>query len=208
ESAVTRTWFTSERTRYVREVFASAPEQLIVMRLGADRGGRIHSALSLSSPQVATMRTEGDDVLVLSGTGPSEHGIEGRVRFEVRLKVVQRGGSRSIGETGINIAGADEVIAYIAIATNYRRFDDLSADPNEITRERIAAAANDFETSMRRHVADYASLFRGVSLDLGGNQAASSPTDERIRDSAARIDPALAALYFQYGRYLLISSSR
>ncbi len=208
ESAVTRTWFTSERTRYVREVFASAPEQLIVMRLGADRGGRIHSALSLSSPQVATMRTEGDDVLVLSGTGPSEHGIEGRVRFEVRLKVVQRGGSRSIGESGINIAGADEVIAYIAIATNYRRFDDLSADPSEITREQIAAAANDFETSMRRHVADYASLFRGVSLDLGGNEAASSPTDERIRDSGARIDPAFAALYFQYGRYLLISSSR
>ena len=208
ESAVTRTWFTSERTRYVREVFASAPDQLIVMRLGADRGGRIHASLSLTSAQAATMRTEGDDVLVMSGVGPGEHGIDGRMRFEVRLKIMQRGGSRTAGEAGINIVGADEVVAYIAIATNYCRFDDLSADPAEITRKQIAAVAGDYDAEMRRHVADYAQLFRRVSLDLGGTEAASMPTDERIRDSGSRIDPALAALYFQYGRYLLIASSR
>ena len=208
ESAVTRTRFTSEQTRFVREVFASAPDHLIVLRLGADRGGRIHAALSLVSPQAATVRAEGDDVLVMSGIGPSEHGIEGRVRFEVRLKVTQRGGSRSVGEAGINIAGADEVVAYIAIATNYRRFDDLSADPTSITRKHIAAASDDYEAFLRRHVEDYARLFGRVTLDLGGSEAAYVPTDQRIRDSVARIDPALAALYFQYGRYLLISSSR
>jgi alpha-L-fucosidase 2 len=207
ETAVARTSFTSEHTRYVREVFASAPDQLLVLRLAAERAGRIHAAISLTSPQAASVRTEGDDVLVMSGVGPSEHGVEGRARFEVRLKVTQRGGTRSAGSAGINIAGADEVIAYIAIATNYRRFDDLSADPGEITRKQIAAAT-DFETSMRRHAADYTNLFRRVSLDLGGDEAASTPTDERIRDSGSRIDPALAALYFQYGRYLLISSSR
>src|SRR5690606_18750044 len=115
ETAVARTQFTSERTRYVREVFASAPDQLIVLRLGADRPGRIHAALSLTSPQAATVHTEGDDVLVMSGIGPSEHGIEGRVRFEVRVKIAQHGGERSVGEAGINISGADELIAYIAI---------------------------------------------------------------------------------------------
>jgi alpha-L-fucosidase 2 len=208
ETAVTRTVFTSEHTRFVREVFASAPDQLIVLRLSADGVRRIHAALSLTSPQAATVRSEGDDVLVMSGIGPSEHGIEGRVRFEVRLKVTQRGGSRTAGEASLNIAGADELVAYIAIATNYQRFDDLSADPTEITRNHIAAAAMDFETLLRRHTADYTQLFRRVSLDLGSNEAASVPTDERIRDSGSRLDPALAALYFQYGRYLLISSSR
>nr|MBO2489046.1 hypothetical protein [Gammaproteobacteria bacterium] len=209
ESAIARTWFTSEQTQYVREVFASAPHQVIVLRLGANRPGRIHAALSLTSVQRASVRTEADDVLVMSGIGPSEHGIDGRVRFEVRLKVRHKGGSSSIGETGIKISGADEVVAYIAIATNYRRFDDLSADPSEITRAHIAAvSASDFDTLRRQHVADYSQLFRRVVLDLGAHEAAFTPTDERIRHSGERVDPALAALYFQYGRYLLISSSR
>lgn len=207
ETAVARTQFTSERTRYVREVFASAPDQLIVLRLGADRPGRIQAAVSLTSPQAATVRTEGDDMLVMSGVGPSEHGIEGRVRFEVRVKIAQHGGERTVGEAGINISGADELIAYIAIATSYRRFDDVSADPAQITRKQLAAAG-DLEALRRRHVADYGELFRRVSLDLGGGDAAFVPTDERVRDSSWRKDPSLAALYFQYGRYLLISSSR
>lgn len=209
ESAVARTRFVSEQTQYLREVFASAPDQVIVLRLGANRAGRIHAALSLTSAQSATVRTEGKNVLVMSGIGPSEHGVQGRVQFEVRLKVTQRGGSSSIGEAGINVAGADELVACIAIATNYRRFDDLTADPGEITRAHIAAADTiDVDTLMRRHAADYGQLFRRVSVDLGGHEAAFTPTDERIRHSGARIDPALAALYFQYGRYLLISSSR
>lgn len=208
ETAVTRTTFTSERTQYVREVFASVPEQLIVVRLSAQRARRIHVSFSLTSPQRSSLRTEGDDVLVMSGVGPSEHGIEGRARFEVRLRILQTGGSRTVGSAGINIAGADEVIAHIAIATNYRRFDDLSADPSVITRDQIKAASTSFADSMQRHLQDYVPLFRRVSIDLGGNDAAFTPTDERIRDSGSRIDPSLAALYFQYARYLLLSSSR
>lgn len=208
ETAVARTSFISQRTRYVREVFASAPDQLIVMRLTADRARQIHLGISLTSVQAATVRTEGSDVLVMSGVGPSEHGIEGRVRFEVRVKIIQRGGSNAIGPAGINIMGADEVVACIAIATNYRRFDDLSADPTAITREHIAGSTAGYEALLRRHVEDYARLFRGVSLDLGGSEAAFIPTDRRIADSGSGVDPALASLYFQYARYLMISSSR
>ena len=208
ETAVTRTMFTSERTQYVREVFASVPEQLIVLRLSAQRSRRIHVSFSLTSPQRSSLRTEGDDVLVMSGVGPTEHGIEGRARFEVRLRILQTGGSRTVGSAGINIAGADEVIAQIAIATNYRRFDDLSADPSAITRDQIKAAPTSFADLLQRHLQDYVPLFRRVSIDLGGNEAAFTPTDERIRDSGSRIDPSLAALYFQYARYLLLSSSR
>ena len=208
ESAVARTSFVSEQTRFVREAFASAPDQLIVLRLSAERVGRIHAQLSLTSPQAASVRAENDDTLVMSGIGPSEHGIEGRVRFEVRLKLTQRGGTRVAQPAGIRIDGADEVVVCIAMATNYRRFDDLSGDPSAITRAQIAAASADYDTLLHRHVADYANLFQRVSLDLGGNEAAFTPTDQRIRDCISNTDPALAALYFQFGRYLLISSSR
>ncbi|MFL6576795.1 MAG: glycosyl hydrolase family 95 catalytic domain-containing protein, partial [Povalibacter sp.] len=207
ESAVTRTSFTSEQTRYVREVFASNPDQLIVVRLTSSRARRIHAAFALTSVQSAGVSIEGDD-MVLTGTAPSEHGVEGRTRFTVRMRVNQRGGERTIGEAGINVAGADEVVLSIAIATNYRRFDDLSADPLAITRAQIDAAAKDYASLWTRHLDDYTKLFRRTSIDLTGSEAALTPTDQRIRESSSAIDPGLAALYFQYARYLLISSSR
>jgi alpha-L-fucosidase 2 len=208
EGAVVRTRFTSERTRYLREVFASSPDQVIVVRLTADRPRRIHAAFSLTSVQKANVETQGDDMLVMSGIGPDERGIQGQARFVLRLQVSQRGGSRSIGDAGINIAGADEVIVRIAIATNYRRFDDLSADPARITAQQLQSASTDYALLSKRHVEDYAKLFRRVTLDLTGSDAAFTPTDERIRNSGATVDPALAALYFQYARYLMIASSR
>jgi alpha-L-fucosidase 2 len=208
ETAVTRTWFTSQQTRFVRDVFVSAPDQLIVTRLAADRPGKIDLGISLTSVQAATVRIEGDDTLVMSGVGPSEHGIEGRARFEVRLKVSQRGGSRVAGPAGIRIAGAEEVFTHIAIATNYRSYDDLSANPSEITRQQIQAATQAYPQLLQRHVADYSKLFGRVTLDLGGKDSAFTPTDRRIQDSGATVDASLPALYFQYARYLLISSSR
>lgn len=208
ETAVTRTWFTSQQTRFVREVFVSAPDQLLVMRVAADRPGKIDLGISLTSVQAATVRIDGDDTLVMSGVGPSEHGIEGRARFEVRLKVSQRGGSRVAGPAGIRIAGAEEVFAHVAIATSYRSYDDLAADPAQITRQQLQAAAQPYPRLLQRHVEDHARLFGRVTLDLGGMDAAFTPTDRRIRDSGATVDASLAALYFQYARYLLICSSR
>jgi alpha-L-fucosidase 2 len=208
EEAIARTWFTSEQTRYVREVFASAPDQLIVMRIAADRPGRIHAALSLTTPQSAAVRHEGDDVLVMAGTGPAENGVAGKAAFQVRVKITQRGGSRTVGDASINIAGAEEVIVRVALATNYKRFDDLSGDPDAITRKHVQSAPLEYAELKQRHIEDYSNLSRRVSLDLTGEDAAFAPTDERIRKSGYTVDPALAALYFQYGRYLLIASSR
>ncbi|MET0497153.1 MAG: glycoside hydrolase family 95 protein [Steroidobacteraceae bacterium] len=209
EAAVTHTSFVSQQTRFVSEVFASEPDQLIVMRIRADRAKQIHAGISLTSVQQATSRIDGDDVLTMTGIGPSEHGIEGRVRFDVRVKIMQRGGTHAVGPVGFNIVGADEVVVCIAIATNYRRFDDLSADPVAITRAQIAAgAAVGYDALLRRHMNDYAGLFRGVALDLGSDEAAYAPTDLRIRDSGSGVDRALVSLYFQYARYLMISSSR
>jgi len=208
ETAVVRTQFTSEQTRFVREVFASATDQLIVMRLRADRPRRIQTSLSFTTPQAATIHHEGDDVLVMSGVGPAENGIEGKIRFTAKLKVMNKGGTRSVGDASIHIAGADEVVICVAIATNYKRFDDLSADPEALTNEHLKQAALGYDELKRRHIVDYSNLFRRVVLDLTNADAAFTPTDERIRKSGYTVDPSLAALYFQYGRYLLIASSR
>ena len=208
ETAVARTSFTSQRTRFTREAFASAVDQVIVVRLTAEGLGKLHTAISLASPQSTSIQVEANDEITLTGSGPSDRGIEGRAKFQVRLKVVTRDGTVRAGEGGINIASAQEAIVLIAIATNYKRFDDLSADPAAITRAQIQGALARIADLKVRHVEDYSALFKRTSLDLSGNGAAFTPTDERIRHSPSTIDPALAALYFQYGRYLLISSSR
>jgi alpha-L-fucosidase 2 len=107
------------------------------------------------------------------------------------------------------VSGANAAVIWIAIATSYRRFDDVSGDPAAMNRARLASASmKSFDDLRAAHVAEHRRLFRRVSLDLGTTAVARQPTDQRIRNSATSDDPALAALYFQYARYLLISCSR
>jgi alpha-L-fucosidase 2 len=208
ETAVVQTRFISEESQFVREVFASAPDQLLVARIANSGPRRIHMAVSFTSPQSATIHHEGDDVLVLSGVGPAENGVEGAIKFTACVKVVQRNGSRTIGDASINIAGADEVVLYVAIATNYKRFNDLSGEPDAITKQQLQQVSLGYEEIKRRHLADYANLFRRVTLELPGSEGTFEPTDARIRKSSYSSDRSLAALYFQYARYLMIASSR
>jgi len=208
ETAVVQSRFISEESQFVREVFASAPDQLLVARIANSGPRRIHMAVSFTSPQNATIHHEGDDVLVLSGVGPAENGVEGAIKFTARVKVVQRNGSRTIGDASINIAGADEVVLYVAIATNYKRFNDLSGEPDAITKQQLQQVSLGYEEIKRRHLADYANLFRRVTLELPGSEGTFEPTDARIHKSSYSSDRSLAALYFQYARYLMIASSR
>lgn len=209
ETAVARTHFDAGPARVLREVFVSPVDQLIVIRLSATRKGNISVGLSLTTPQRGEISTEGQDTLVMAGLGPSERGIEGRMRFEARAKVRVTGGRQSVNDTGLSIEQADEVLILLSIATNYRRFDDLSADPTAFNKARLDAVANvPYADLLKRHVAEHRRLFDRVSLDLGTSEAASRPTDERVRRFASSNDPSLAALYFQFGRYLTLASSR
>ncbi|MDG3443922.1 glycoside hydrolase family 95 protein [Nitrospirillum amazonense] len=194
---------------HTREVFASAPDQVIVTRLSANKPGLISANLSLLTPQNATLVADGPDGLLLTGISPSRFGIEGRLKFAVRLKVIASGGTVRAGSDGIVIDHADEAVVLITAATGYRRYDDISADPAALTAATLAqAAAKPYARLLADHVAEHQRLYRRVALDLGTTPAAGLPTDERVRAAAPQDDPALAALYFNYGRYLLISSSR
>ncbi len=109
----------------------------------------------------------------------------------------------------ISVHNADSAVLLIDAATSYKSFKDVTGDPEEKTKTQLAAAAGkDYEALRASHVAEHQKLFRRVSLDLGPSENANLPTDERIKKFPDANDPQFAELYYQYGRYLLISCSR
>ena len=203
--------------RFRRETFASAPDQVVVVRLTADQPGAIHLVAKLAG--IANTKTPGDEQfatevtpdgeLVLRGKTGSMLGIEGRVRFEGRVRILPEGGKRTIAKDGVTIKGADAVTLVVAAATNFKRYDDITADPAALVRDYFSrVAAKPFDTLRAAHVADHHKFFGRVKLSLPETAASSLPTDQRLTDHLPVNDPQLAALMFQYGRYLLLGSSR
>jgi alpha-L-fucosidase 2 len=208
DAAIARTRFSIDGVEYLREVIASPVDQVIAVRLSADRPGRISFELSMRTPQKASAMIE-EGSLVLRGVGPAQWGVAGALRFEARVAVLATGGKSVANDALVRVVDANEAVLLIAAATSYRRYDDVSADPAAITRGQIAAASRkSFASLSGAHLAEHRRLFHRVSIDLGSTPAAEQPTDERVRESSHTEDPALAAIYFQYGRYLLICSSR
>ncbi len=121
----------------------------------------------------------------------------------------QRFGDSTAEAGAIAVTHANEVTLLITAATSYRTFDDVSGDPESIMKAQLDSATGKSFVQLRAdHLADYQALFRRVTLDLGRSEAMLRPTDARIRQFADGKDPQLAALYYQCGRYLLISCSR
>ena len=213
---------------YLREAFASAPDQVIVVRLSTTAPGGMGLALSFDSPIHSTSQASDGGTLRLTGKAPSHvapdytgsanpvlyDDAEGKgMRFEAALQAVAEGGRVRADGVSLRIEGARAVTLFIAAATGYRGYErDPAGAAAEIAaacRNRIEAARKKSYESLRAaHIADHQKLFRRVSLTLPKTEAANLPTDERLRAFADKPDPDLAALYFQYGRYLLIASSR
>ncbi|ATC34482.1 glycoside hydrolase family 95 protein [Caulobacter vibrioides] len=209
DGAVATTQFRIDDTVHRREVFASAPDGVIVVRLSASRARAISVDLSFASPLKSAVVVESDG-LVLSGVNESQQGVPARLRFECRVQVRAKGGRVGGGGDGkLRIEGADEVVLLIAAATSFRRYDDVSGDPRALNLTTLArSAGQSWAQLLARHQADHRALFRRVSVDFGRTRAELAPTNDRIRRSPTTDDPSLAALYFQYGRYLLIACSR
>jgi alpha-L-fucosidase 2 len=211
DGAIATTRFSVGSIGFTREVIASAPDRVIAVRLTADRAKAVSVALSFSSPlnSQPVTRAEGTDTLVLAGTNEAQNGVEAALRFECRVRVINRGGTVAADGASLTVKDADEVLLLIASATSYRRFDDVGGDPVSVNRTVLeAASARLWRDLLARHQADHRKLFRRVVADFGTTPATLKPTDERIKASPTTDDPALAALYYQYGRYLLIACSR
>jgi alpha-L-fucosidase 2 len=209
DTAIARVSYVSDGVRFVRELLSSPVDQVIAIRLTADRPGRINVTAGMSTPQNATIATEDSRTIVMRGVNAESQGIKGALTFEARVRVMAQGGTVSADTASIVVRGADTVTLLLAAATSFRSFKDVSGDPRARTTSQVAgASAKSFDALLEAHVAEHRRLFRRVAFDLGSTAAAMRPTDERIRDFTRGGDPQLAALYFQFGRYLLIASSR
>ncbi len=212
DTAVVRTTYRQGDTRFTREVFASPVDQVLVVRLTADKPGEISFAARLTRPEgVQSIAAAGDQITM---TGQAAHGEQYKgVKFVARLKAIPQGGKLTADGEQLKIDRADSVVLLLAADTNY---PNLDATPGERSQQQLdAAAKKPYETLLAPHMAEHQRLFRRVRLTLhGADEAAATaaeklPTDRRLEAvKSGGTDPGLVALYFQYGRYLLISCSR
>jgi alpha-L-fucosidase 2 len=207
--AVSRVAYTADGVRYVRETLASAPEGIIAMRLSADKPGRLSLTAAFSSPQKADASKADDHTIALNGVSAESQGIPGAVRFQALARAHAEGGTVRVENGQLVIAGANAITLFVSIGTSYRSYKDVGGDPAAKARTILDAATSKSYAALRaRHVADYQRAFHRVAIDLGTSPAAKLPTDERVAAFDTGGDPQLAALHFQYGRYLLLSCSR
>ena len=203
DTAIASVAFDAGGTSYTREVFSSYPDQAIVVHLSASGDGNLSFEAGMRSAHPGATIEHRDGSVILAGGVAA-----GAVRFEARLTIETDGIAEFSGEKMI-VRDANHATVRLAGATNFVNFRDVSADPAARNIERLAAIqSKSYEQLKADHVADYQDLFRRVTLDLGRSAAADLPIDKRIENFTTADDNHLVALLFQYGRYLLIASSR
>jgi alpha-L-fucosidase 2 len=210
--AIARLQYQQGDTVFTREMFASAPDQVIVLRLTANRSKCISFTARLDRPERFETKEYGDNGLLMTGTLDSGTSSAG-VHYCARISALHHGGSVYVHDNILTVSNANEVSLFIAAATDYRGFAGRQlTDPEEATLDDLIKAEAKYYNSLRKaHMADYEKYFDRVSLQLDPLNAADAakPTPERLKIAKAGPgDPSLAALYFNFGRYLFISSSR
>jgi alpha-L-fucosidase 2 len=209
DSAITFSTYKVGDVVYGREVFASFPDQVIVMKITASKPKSISFVANINRPATYVISFEPNNVLRMSGITSDHEGIKGQVKFETLVKIIPTEGTIISKDTLLVVSEASSVVIYISIATNFKRYDDISGNPLEVATNYLNSATKKGYNVMRNtHVAYYKNFFDRVKIGLGVTDSINKPTDVRIKEFAKANDPQLVALYFQYGRYLLISSSQ
>lgn len=209
ERAVATTVYKVDDVTYKREVFASFTDKIVIMRLTADRPGMLTLSLRYSSPLTSHRIISEGKKLILSGNGENHEGVEGVIRMETCTQVDAKGGKVKNGEDKLQIEGADTVTLYIASATNFQSYKNVEGNPHHKVQKFLEAALKKpYAQALAEHEAYYKEQFDRVQLDLGKGKGEDWETTERIRRFNEGEDVGLAVLAFQYGRYLLISSSQ
>ena len=207
--AVTTIKYKAGGVAFKRVVFASFPDQVIIARLTSDQPGKINFTASMNSPEKVEISTRGRNELELDGITTEHEGIKGKVKFCSLVKIVNKGGEVTSNDTSLTVTAADTATIYISIATNFINYHDIGADQLKRAEDYLSEALKkNYDETLKNHIAYYQKFFNRVKLDLGMSGSVNEPTDVRIKEFDQGNDPQLAALYFQFGRYLLISSSQ
>lgn len=210
ERAVATTRYQVDGVNFQREVFASFPDQVIIIRFTADKPGELNFKVSYDSPLQSTVKKQGKK-LVLRGKGGDHEGVKGVIEVETQSQVIAEGGKVSLTDKYISVEYATAATLYIAAATNFVNYHNVKGNESKKASALLAGAMKkEYSEALKAHTDYYQSQFNRVSLSLGGEntKTARQETVKRIAGFSQGNDPALAALMFQYGRYLLISSSQ
>lgn len=210
ERAVATTRYQVDGVNFQREVFASFPDRVIIVRFTADKPGELNFKVSYDSPLQSTVRKQGKK-LVLRGKGGDHEGVKGVIEVETQSQVIAEGGKVSLTDKYISVEHATAATLYIAAATNFVNYHNVKGNESKKASALLAGAMKkEYSEALKAHTDYYQSQFNRVSLSLGGEntKTARQETIKRIAGFSQGNDPALAALMFQYGRYLLISSSQ
>lgn len=210
ERAVATTRYQVDGVNFQREVFASFPDRVIIVRFTIDKPGELNFKVSYDSPLQSTVRKQGKK-LVLRGKGGDHEGVKGVIEVETQSQVIAEGGKVSLTDKYISVEHATAATLYIAAATNFVNYHNVKGNESKKASALLAGAMKkEYSEALKAHTDYYQSQFNRVSLSLGGEntKTARQETVKRIAGFSQGNDPALAALMFQYGRYLLISSSQ
>ncbi|SEM29822.1 alpha-L-fucosidase 2 [Chryseobacterium taichungense] len=209
EKAVATTTFTSNGIHFKREVFASIPDNVIVIKLSSDKKNALNFTANFNSELKKNARAIDASTLQIDGLSTTLDGVQGQVKFNALAKFVTKSGKTQVSENGISVSNANEVMILISIATNFTDYKTLDTDEVLKSKRYIDLSENKgFNTLYNNHLAAYQKYFKRVDFNLGTSEAAKNPTDIRIKNFATGFDPELISLYYQFGRYLLISSSQ
>ncbi|MHC4095723.1 MAG: glycoside hydrolase family 95 protein, partial [Planctomycetota bacterium] len=181
---------------------SSPIDQAIVVRLIADKPGNISFTAKISGAHKTNASAEGNLLVLRGSTG-------GPLRYEARLKTITKGGKVTFENDTVTVKDADAATLLLVAAGNFVNYKDLSGNPQERTEKYLAEIGNkSYEKLRNDHIREHRRLFRRVEFELPATEASRLPTDERLKKFSEGNDPQLAALFFQFGRYVLISSSR
>ena len=208
ENAIASVRYEVGEVTYSREIFSSFTDDAVVVRLTADHPASLSFTASFASPMEHSVAADGD-VLAMTVRGSDHEGVAGAVEAETRLAALCSGGSVAVHDGVLEVCDADTVTLYISSATNFVDYFTVDGDAHKKASDILAAAVGKpYDEAKSSHIRYYRRQFDRVTLDLGSSPASGLETDVRISRFADGEDVSLAALLFQYGRYLLISSSQ
>ncbi|OWW24588.1 hypothetical protein B4Q04_14820 [Zobellia sp. OII3] len=208
-TAISKVGFSSKGIAYKREVFSAVEENAIVIRLEASKEKSLNFSIALDNQIGATSRVLDANNLELSGTAPDRANRKSELRFVSRLNIGENDGHTIINDSTITVSGASKVTLLLFAATNFKNYKDVSGNPDFKCKTLLDLVhLKSFEQIREQHITNHQRLFERLDFDMPTNLNSGLPTNERLQKFQEETDPSLVALYYQFGRYLLMSSSR
>ncbi|MBR5411765.1 MAG: glycoside hydrolase N-terminal domain-containing protein, partial [Fibrobacter sp.] len=203
KTAIAKTTYSAGGVNYTREYFASYPDHVIVVHLTADKSGSVSFGATMTTPHRTNSMSSSGNTLIYDVTVNS-------IKFQNRLNVVADGGTVSVANGNISVQGANSAMLVLTTATNFKSYNDVSGNPGSIATEIMSKVAKkSYDDLLAAHLKDYQTIFNRVKIDLGAaDNSAGDITSTRVKNFNSTNDPSLVELHYQFGRYLLISSSR